>query len=430
MEGNKSCIKRNDQSTGKRAELKQEVIKEYGGACNVCGATDHEFLCVDHIYNDGKEERKEKGTGDKFYRWLKDNNFPKDRYQLLCFNCNHLKALSKEYSPIKIDPEIGETRRCNKCHEFKDLSKFYYRADRNKYLNTCKECYQKSSYDKKLRLEVINHYSVGTNRCRCCGETNVDVLCINHLKGNGNEHRLEATGDPKGRHFYRWLKKNNFPDGFNVLCRNCNCSTGHYGYCPHETATGLITARLDRHLSCLNNLRSESYLSQIIFLYEAITDVLACGGKIMLCGAGGSLHDHFASELVNRFSKAREHPLEALDLSGNTCLISAISNDYGYEYIFSKQIISMGKPEDLLICISTSGKTEAVLRAIHAARVKGITSVLISGNFCEIPATQSGLITRPDLHFKIPDSDTGLIQEMILSIIHILCHLLDISSLD
>jgi hypothetical protein len=218
-------------------KLKAEVIQVYGGKCNLCG-TDHiEFLCIDHVNNDGsiKRANKEHGTGRSLYKWLKEHGFPKT-FQLLCFNCNHLKHLLHNTSKKREYPRIGKTQVCSKCGEEKDLGQFYYRKDRNRHNTMCIQCHRQNDYDQKLKIEVMAHYS-NEIVCSCCGETNIDLLSIDHIEGLGNQHRRE-TGDGKGLHFYRWLHTNNYPLGFQVLCLNCNFSEGYFGYCPHEHQQG------------------------------------------------------------------------------------------------------------------------------------------------------------------------------------------------
>lgn len=83
----------------------------------------------------------------------------------------------------------------------------------------------------RLRLEIINHYSKGKNCCNCCGENHLEFLAVDHIGGGGATHRKEV-GVGK---VYAWIKRNNFPDGFQILCHNCNLSFGFYGYCPHHT---------------------------------------------------------------------------------------------------------------------------------------------------------------------------------------------------
>lgn len=87
-----------------------------------------------------------------------------------------------------------------------------------------------------LRLKVLRHYSNGTMRCACCGESHEEFLQMDHIDGNGGKHRREI-GRSK---IYDWLKHNDYPEGFRVLCANCNCARGFYGYCPHDKKSRLI----------------------------------------------------------------------------------------------------------------------------------------------------------------------------------------------
>jgi hypothetical protein len=83
---------------------------------------------------------------------------------------------------------------------------------------------------EQLKAKLISYYSQGKNECACCGEKHIEFLSINHLNGGGNKH-IHNIG---AGNFYRWLKNNNFPNGYNVLCMNCNFALGHAGYCPHD----------------------------------------------------------------------------------------------------------------------------------------------------------------------------------------------------
>lgn len=87
--------------------------------------------------------------------------------------------------------------------------------------------HQREVNAEKRRL-VLEGYG---NQCECCGETQYEFLCIDHIHGNGKEHRKEIGG---GSRIYHWLIINNFPEGFRVLCHNCNMSYGLYHYCPHQ----------------------------------------------------------------------------------------------------------------------------------------------------------------------------------------------------
>ncbi len=93
----------------------------------------------------------------------------------------------------------------------------------------CGDCLLRShEFHKALRLEVIEQY--GGQRCVCCGETTLQFLQIDHIAGNGTAHRKKIGQGG----LYRWLKKNGFPSGFQILCANCNFAKGHYGVCPHQ----------------------------------------------------------------------------------------------------------------------------------------------------------------------------------------------------
>jgi len=81
----------------------------------------------------------------------------------------------------------------------------------------------------ELKRKVFDHYG---RKCECCGETHKEFLSIDHINGGGTKHRKEIL---KGGNLYSWLVANNFPEGFRVLCHNCNFAIGHYGYCPHQS---------------------------------------------------------------------------------------------------------------------------------------------------------------------------------------------------
>jgi hypothetical protein len=93
-----------------------------------------------------------------------------------------------------------------------------------------KRCAWQQLRHSLLRAEVLAHYG---NKCACCGETHPEFLGIDHINGGGNKHRREP-GVGSGAGFYLWLKKHHYPEGFQVLCHNCNLAKGFYGYCPHK----------------------------------------------------------------------------------------------------------------------------------------------------------------------------------------------------
>lgn len=83
---------------------------------------------------------------------------------------------------------------------------------------------------RQQRIDVLSHYSDGEMLCDCCGIKHVEFLCIDHIDGGGTAHRKSLTHHD----FYRHLIKEGYPEGYRVLCHNCNSSYGHYGYCPHQ----------------------------------------------------------------------------------------------------------------------------------------------------------------------------------------------------
>lgn len=88
------------------------------------------------------------------------------------------------------------------------------------------------------REKALKHYSGGDIKCKCCGEGTLEFLCIDHIDGGGNKHRKSLKkGENGGGDMYRWLIKNDFPSGFQVLCHNCNLAKGFYGLCPHMNDT-------------------------------------------------------------------------------------------------------------------------------------------------------------------------------------------------
>jgi hypothetical protein len=101
----------------------------------------------------------------------------------------------------------------------------YKERHREDNIKRCRE------YRVKLRLEVLDHYSNGILECDCCKEKHIEFLSLDHKNGGGEKHR-KLVG--VGIKFYLWIKKNNYPEGYRVLCHNCNQSYGFYGYCPHK----------------------------------------------------------------------------------------------------------------------------------------------------------------------------------------------------
>jgi D-sedoheptulose 7-phosphate isomerase len=156
---------------------------------------------------------------------------------------------------------------------------------------------------------------------------------------------------------------------------------------------------------------------------EAVMGCITAGGKLMVCGNGGSASDaqHFAAEFVGRFE--RERPgLAALALTTDTAILTAIGNDYDFSSIFSKQVQALGTPGDVLIAISTSGNSANVLAAVEAAHAKDMTVVALTGR---AGGKLGALLTDTDVHICVPHDRTARIQEIHGLALHCLCDAVD-----
>jgi len=156
---------------------------------------------------------------------------------------------------------------------------------------------------------------------------------------------------------------------------------------------------------------------------ERLSAALRAGGKILSCGNGGSAGDaqHFSSELLNRFE--RERPgLAAVALTTDSSTLTSIANDYNFEQVFVRQIHALGRPNDMLLAISTSGQSANVLAAVDAAHAVGMGVVALSGRDGGPLADR---LSTEDVEIRVPASSTARIQEIHLLTIHCLCDLID-----
>lgn len=141
------------------------------------------------------------------------------------------------------------------------------------------------------------------------------------------------------------------------------------------------------------------------------------GGKLLICGNGGSAVDaqHLAGEFIGRFRRERD-ALPAIALTANTATITAIANDYGYEYIFSRQIEALGKKGDVLLAISTSGNSPNVLRAVKSSKKAGIRVISFTGE------NGGKLAGDADVAVRASSFETSHAQEVLLIAGHALCN--------
>jgi D-sedoheptulose 7-phosphate isomerase len=159
-----------------------------------------------------------------------------------------------------------------------------------------------------------------------------------------------------------------------------------------------------------------SMIDEIMTISEECIKVLNNGGKLLFCGNGGSASDsqHLAAELVNRFKKNRD-PIPAIALTTDTSVITSIGNDFGFEFIFSKQIEAIANNSDLLFAISTSGLSQNIIEALKVAKNKGIKTVLFTGKSAE------SINQYVDHSICIPSNITGVIQQAHITIGQAIC---------
>jgi D-sedoheptulose 7-phosphate isomerase len=152
-----------------------------------------------------------------------------------------------------------------------------------------------------------------------------------------------------------------------------------------------------------------------------MSDVFRNGGKLLICGNGGSAADaqHVAAELVSRLTKDFERPgLPAIALTTDTSFLTAYANDVDFEGVFERQVQALGREGDLLIGISTSGNSPNVLRAVAYAKAHGMKTIGLTGN-------SGRLSSEADCAVAVPSADTQYIQESLLAVEHIACELVE-----
>jgi len=188
---------------------------------------------------------------------------------------------------------------------------------------------------------------------------------------------------------------------------------------PPDAAVSLITDRLRQSAEVTEAMSARA--SDIARAAAMITESFRGGGKLLLCGNGGSAADcqHVAAEFVNRLNKDRERrALPALALTTDTSCLTAYANDYGFDGVYARQVEAFGAAGDVLLAISTSGSSPSVLAAADAARGRGITVVALLGETGRLAAAA-------DVAIAVPSRDTQLIQQVHLSVEHLLCELVE-----
>jgi len=167
-------------------------------------------------------------------------------------------------------------------------------------------------------------------------------------------------------------------------------------------------------------LDAPRYPQQVAAIVAAMVDAFRSGKKVLWCGNGGSAADaqHLAAEFSGRFLRERGGlPSEALSV--NTSALTAIGNDFGYENVFSRQVEAFVQPGDVVVGITTSGKSPNVVRALEAANARGATTVAFTGN------GGGPLAEIADLVLLGPDGYSAIVQEVHITLGHIICDLVE-----
>lgn len=184
------------QAAALNVGLRSAALDAYGRECACCGESIERFLTIDHVNDDGAEHRKE--IGKSLYRWLKTHSYP-EGFRVLCSSCNagrYINGGNCPHSAPVQEPSSHEQR-----------------------------------YRRKLKAETFDVYG---GKCACCEEAEITFLCIDHINNDGASHRREVGHTLAS--MCRWLRDRGYPDGYQVLCFNCNDGK-HWngGVCPHHT---------------------------------------------------------------------------------------------------------------------------------------------------------------------------------------------------
>lgn len=185
-----------------------------------------------------------------------------------------------------------------------------------------------------------------------------------------------------------------------------------------------VRARMDDHLRLAQQVR-ENIVEKCAEVVEAIRARVLAGNTVFWCGNGGSAADaqHLAAELVGRFNRERR-ALPSIALNTNNSTLTSVSNDYGYEDVFARQVEGLLREGDVLVGLSTSGNSENVIRAVKAANDRGGVSIGLLGR------DGGRLASMCRYAITIAANDTARIQEMHILIGHIICDLIESSITD
>jgi D-sedoheptulose 7-phosphate isomerase len=186
-----------------------------------------------------------------------------------------------------------------------------------------------------------------------------------------------------------------------------------------QDAVATITGRLREAAAVTEAMSARA--ADIARAAAMVAESFQRGGKLLLCGNGGSAADcqHLAAEFVSQLTKEVTRPgLPAIALTTDTSYLTAYANDFGFDGVFARQIEALGTAGDVLMAISTSGSSRNVLAAVDTARRKSIAVIALAGD-------GGPLAGAADVAIQVPSHDTQLIQQVHLAVEHLICQLVE-----
>jgi len=188
-----------------------------------------------------------------------------------------------------------------------------------------------------------------------------------------------------------------------------------------KTDADYVTAYLARSVAAATALADDALVRTALADMARVTiAAMQAGGKLMIAGNGGSASDaqHIAGEIVGRLMYDRV-PLPAIALTADAAVMTATANDYGFEHVFARQVTALGRPGDVLLAISTSGRSANLLRALEAARDKGMRCFGFAGR------AGGPMAALCDPVLRAPADETAIVQQLHITAAHVLCALVE-----
>jgi D-sedoheptulose 7-phosphate isomerase len=170
----------------------------------------------------------------------------------------------------------------------------------------------------------------------------------------------------------------------------------------------------------LNRRVAGEQADQVVAAAQLMRDAIARGGQVLVFGNGGSATDaqHFAAELVGRFTRERRG-WPVIALTADSAVLTSVANDYGYDYVFARQVEAHGRPGDVALGITTSGASANVNRGLQRARDAGLSTIGLTGR----DGGETGRLV--DVHVNVPGTTSAQVQEVHRTLLHVMCELIE-----